>query len=108
MAIAQRVIPTNRVSRNCSVFPWRSNALARTKRMKAGSASRFAVVIAAVIAWSGCASTRVASPDHLRRDIAAAELAYRELRAKSYARIQHGAQFDRARCRSDNARGIAQ
>ena len=77
-AIAQRVIRMNRVSRTCLVFPWRSNTRVRTERMKSGSGSGFAIAIAAVIACSGCASTRVASPDRLRRDIAAADSAYRE------------------------------
>ena len=47
--------------------------------MKAALVSRFAIAIAAVILSSGCASTRVASPDRLRRDIATADSAYREL-----------------------------
>lgn len=42
-------------------------------------ARSFAVVLAALFAFSGCASPRVASPDHLRRQLAAAELSYREL-----------------------------
>ena len=46
--------------------------------MNAGNGCRFAIAIAAVIACSGCASTQVASPDRLRRDIAAADLACRE------------------------------
>jgi pimeloyl-ACP methyl ester carboxylesterase len=54
-------------------------ALARIKRMKARSARAVAVFIATLVAFTGCASTRVASSDHLRRDVAAAELAYREL-----------------------------
>lgn len=47
--------------------------------MKSTNAKTVAVVIAALLALSGCATTRVASPDHLLRDIAAAEASYREL-----------------------------
>jgi triacylglycerol esterase/lipase EstA (alpha/beta hydrolase family) len=79
MASAPRVIPTNRVSRKCLVFRWRWNALARTKQMKSGSASRTAVAISALVALTGCATTRIASPSHLGRDVAAAGLAYRQL-----------------------------
>lgn len=46
--------------------------------MKARSSAQYAVAIAVVIACTGCASTRVASPDCLRRDIAAADSAYRD------------------------------
>ena len=49
------------------------------KRVKVGGARSFAIVIAALLMFSGCASPRLASPDHLRRQIAAAELSYREL-----------------------------
>ena len=52
---------------------------ARIKEMKVAGARSFAIVIAALFAFSGCASPRVASPDRLRRDLAAAELSYREL-----------------------------
>jgi triacylglycerol esterase/lipase EstA (alpha/beta hydrolase family) len=53
------------------------------KSLRAGS---FALAIAALVAFSGCATTRVASPDRLRRDIAAAESAYRKLAAnQTYA-----------------------
>src|SRR5687767_2676168 len=38
-----------------------------------------AVALAAVVAFSSCASPRVAAPDHLRRQLAAAEVSYREL-----------------------------
>lgn len=47
--------------------------------MKRWSASRFAVAVGALVALSGCAPTRVASPDHLRRDVGAAESAYHNL-----------------------------
>lgn len=47
--------------------------------MKPESASRSAVIIAALVLLSGCASTRIESPEHLRRDLAAADVAYREL-----------------------------
>src|SRR5688572_7373338 len=46
----------------------------RTKQTRS-----LAIAIAAVIALSGCASPRVASPDALRRHLAAAELSYRQL-----------------------------
>jgi pimeloyl-ACP methyl ester carboxylesterase len=49
------------------------------KQMKVESVRSFAIVIAALFGFSGCASPRVASPDHLRRQIAAAEVSYREL-----------------------------
>ncbi len=42
-------------------------------------ARSFALVVAALLAFSGCASPRVAAPDHVRRQFAAAELSYREL-----------------------------
>ena len=60
-------------------FSLASNALARIKQMKLGSASRYAVIIAVLLVFSGCASTRAVSPDHLPRDLAAAEVSYREL-----------------------------
>lgn len=47
--------------------------------MKMRSASRVTLFVAALVAYTGCATTRVASPNHLRRDFAAADLAYREL-----------------------------
>src|SRR4051812_23875477 len=47
--------------------------------MNARSASRYAVAIAALIACAGCASAPIASQDRLRRDIAAADSAYRDL-----------------------------
>lgn len=78
MAIVQPVTPTNRVSPNCLVFPWRSNKAMRINRMKTERAGRLAIA-AAFLVFAGCASTRVASPDHLRHDIAAAESSYRQL-----------------------------
>lgn len=47
--------------------------------MKRWSASRLAVAVGALVAFNGCATTRVASPDHLRRDVGAAESAYHNL-----------------------------
>jgi triacylglycerol esterase/lipase EstA (alpha/beta hydrolase family) len=41
--------------------------------------NRVAIALAALIAFTGCASTRVASPERLRGDIAAAESSYRKL-----------------------------
>ena len=58
--------------------------------MKMQSASRVAVFIATLVAFTGCASTRVTSSDHLRRDVAAAELAYREL-APNHTRAYNAA-----------------
>jgi triacylglycerol esterase/lipase EstA (alpha/beta hydrolase family) len=60
-------------------FSLASTALARIKQMKLGSASRYAVIMAALLAFSACASTRVVSPGHLPRDLAVAEVSYREL-----------------------------
>lgn len=57
----------------------RERVMRTMKQMKMGSTRSFAVVIAALFAFSGCATPRVASPDHLRRHLAAAELSYREL-----------------------------
>lgn len=47
--------------------------------MKLRSASRYAVILAAPFVFSGCATTRVVSPDRLPRALAAAEVSYREL-----------------------------
>ena len=47
--------------------------------MKARRTGKYAMVIAAVVLCTGCASTQVASSDRLRRDIAAADSAYRRL-----------------------------
>ena len=77
-ANARRVIFTKDALRNCLVFPEFERSCA-SNRMKAQSARRVAVFIATLVAFSGCASTRVASSDHLRRDVAAADVAYREL-----------------------------
>lgn len=60
-------------------FSLASNALARLEQLKLGSATRSAVIMAALLVFSSCASTRAASPAHLPRDLAAAEMSYREL-----------------------------
>lgn len=60
--------------------------------MNARHANRIAVFTAALVVFSGCASTRIASPDHLRRDVAAAEVAYRRLapdRTRAYNAALH-------------------
>jgi triacylglycerol esterase/lipase EstA (alpha/beta hydrolase family) len=79
MAIHRRAILTNHASQNCLVFPWRCNVHARSSQMNAGSVSKITVAIAVLVAFTGCATTRVASVNHLGRDIAAAESAYRKL-----------------------------
>ena len=53
--------------------------LVLNKQMTLGSVSRWVVIIATLLVVSGCASTRVVSPDHLQRDLATAEVSYREL-----------------------------
>lgn len=60
-------------------FSLASNPLTRMKQMTLGSASRWVVILAALLVVSGCASPRVVSPGHLPRDLAAAEVSYREL-----------------------------
>ena len=60
-------------------FSLASNAFARIKQVTHWNASRYAVILATLLVVSGCASTRVVSPDHLPRDLAAAEVSYREL-----------------------------
>ena len=83
------------------MFPWHSNALTRFKQMKVESMRSFAIVTAALFAFSSCASPRVASQDRLRRDLAAAELSYRKLapdhtRAYNNALDSIGHHLDRA------------
>ena len=54
-------------------------SLAQTRQVKLGSASRYAAIVAALLVFSGCASTRVAWLEHLPRDVSMAEASYREL-----------------------------